>query len=120
MLGAITTAGVGDATDHCAGPKAAIGATVEKGVQLMSDDGAVTLNPGLEPHDRGVPRRAGDELLVVFHHHFHWAAGSQREQVANRFIERCALAAKVSADGHRIHANFFLWNTESFGHAFAQ
>ena len=67
-----------------------------------------------------MPRRAGNKLFPVLHHHLNRAAAAQGEQIADRFVYGSTFATEVAADGHRINSDSLSGNPEGGGHAFFQ
>ena len=65
-----------------------------------------------------MPRRAGNKLFSVLHHHLDRATAAQGEQIADRFVYGSTFAAEVAADGHGIDADSLRGNPESGGHTF--
>ena len=92
-----------------------VGARVEVALDVAGHDGAVALDAGRDADLGWVARIAGRELLGVVHDHLDGPAGGLREEVAQRYVHRRALAAEVAADGHVVDAHHRLGDARAVG-----
>src|SRR5262245_53924287 len=85
----------------------AVSAAVPKCLDLPCHQGTVLFHPGLHDHDRRMPRISSRELLGIGHDHTHRSSSALSEEVAQRQIHECSLAAEITADGGNVDHDFF-------------
>ena len=84
-----------------------VGAAIPKCLDLSGHQGAIVFHPRLHDHDRRVPRISGHELFGIGHDHAHRSSGALSEEITQRQIHECSLAAEVAADGGDVDDDFF-------------
>ena len=60
-------------------------------------------------------RIAGNQFFRIIHHHLHWLAALQRQEVASGDIHESPLAAEVPANVHRMKHELLLCDSNAIG-----